>query len=186
MTINLIRHGKTAGNIERRFVGSSDEPLCGAGITELKSIACPDCGIVVSSPMKRCLQTAEIIYPHKNIIVYDDLRECDFGIFEGKRHAELDGDPVYMKWLENNGMEAPPGGEDVPSFRERCVRGFLKAVDENKTVDTISLIAHGGTIMSILAEFAVPRKEFYEYITDNGHGFVTVFDGEKTEIIGKI
>ena len=55
-----------------------------------------------------------------------------------------------------------------------------------KMDDTISLIAHGGTIMSILAEFAVPRKEFYEYITDNGHGFVTVFDGEKTEIIGKI
>lgn len=182
MTINFIRHGKTAGNSEKRFIGSTDEPLCEAGIAELKSIAYPDCDIVVSSPMKRCITTAKLIYPSKHIAIYSDLRECDFGIFEGKRHAELDGDPVYVKWLENNGMIAPPNGEDVDSFRERCIDGFMKAVSDNKTVNIVSFVVHGGTIMSILERFAIPRREFYEYITENGHGFVTDFDGKRIEI----
>ena len=34
-TIYLVRHGKTAGNIEKRYVGSTDEPLCEAGIREI-------------------------------------------------------------------------------------------------------------------------------------------------------
>ena len=186
MTINFIRHGKTAGNIERRFIGRTDEPLCEAGMEELKSIVCPDCDILISSPMKRCVQTSEILYPHKEPVLYSELRECDFGIFEGKRHAELDGDPTYMQWIANNGMEAPPGGEDVSDFRARCVRGFLKAIDDNKTACTISIIAHGGTIMSVLERFAVPHKKFYEYITENGHGYVTGFDGETIKIIRKI
>jgi len=184
--INLIRHGKIAGNIEKRFIGRTDQPLCEAGIAELAGIVYPACDIVVSSPMLRCLQTAGIIYPDKKPLVYDELRECDFGIFEGKCHAEMDGDPVYMKWIANNGMTAPPEGEDVDGFRERCVRGFLRAVGENGNCGTISLIAHGGTIMSIMERFAVPHKEFYEYITENGHGFMTEYDGEKTEIRGAI
>ena len=186
MTVYLIRHGKIPGNIGKRFIGSTDEPLCEEGIAELKTIAYPGCDRVVSSPMLRCIQTAGIIYPGKEPKVYDELRECDFGIFEGKCHAELDGDPEYMKWIADNGMTAPPEGEDVDAFRERCVRGFLRAVHENEDCGTLAVIAHGGTIMSIMERLAVPHKEFYEYITENGRGYITVFDGEKLEIRGVI
>lgn len=182
MDIIFIRHGKTAGNIEKRFIGSTDQPLTETGAAELKSIAYPECDIVAASPMLRCIQTAGIIYPGKKPLVYDELRECDFGIFEGKCHTELNGDPVYMKWIANNGMTAPPEGEDVDSFRERCVSGFLRAVRENAESNVISLVAHGGTIMSIMERFAVPHKEFYEYITENGRGFITAFDGERITI----
>ena len=186
MTIIFIRHGKTAGNIERRFIGSTDEPLCDAGRDELGSISYPDCDTVAASPMLRCTQTARIIYPDRKITVYDELRECDFGIFEGKCHAELDGDPVYMKWTANNGMTAPPGGENTDAFRSRCICGFLRAVRENEQYGTLAMVVHGGTIMSVMERFAVPRKAFYEYITENGHGFVTEFDGEKAEIRGRV
>ncbi len=186
LTVYLIRHGKIRGNVEKRFIGSTDEPLCETGIAELKAFEYPDCDRVVSSPMLRCIQTAGIIFPDKTPEVYDELRECDFGIFEGKCHAELDGDPVYMKWIANNGMTAPPGGEDVDGFRERCVRGFLRAVRENGDCGTLAVIAHGGTIMSIMEQLAVPHKEFYEYITENGRGCKTVFDGEKLEVKGSI
>ena len=186
MIINFIRHGKTAGNIERRFIGSTNEPLCDAGIAELKNIVYPECERVISSPMTRCIETANIIYPSENISAYDELRECDFGIFEGKRHAEMDGDPTYIKWIENNGMTAPPGGENVDEFRERCAAGFLKAVGENRSLNAVSFVVHGGTIMSILEKYAVPHKEFYEYVTENGRGWLTVFDGEKLRITGKI
>ena len=185
MTVNLIRHGKTAGNLEKRYIGRTDEPLCNAGTEELTAREYPGCDIVAASPMLRCLQTAEIIYPDKRLVTYDELRECDFGDFEGKNHIEMNGDPVYQAWLDKGGMAAFPGGEDSTDFRSRCVSGFLRAVSEND-VQEISFVVHGGTIMSILERFAVPHREFYEYMTENGHGWSAVYDGERLKITGKI
>ena len=54
----FIRHGLTAGNLEKRYIGSTDEPLCGEGIARLKMRTYPRCEVLVCSPMKRCLQTA--------------------------------------------------------------------------------------------------------------------------------
>ncbi|MBO6300913.1 MAG: histidine phosphatase family protein [Ruminiclostridium sp.] len=186
MTVNFIRHGKTAGNLEKRYIGRTDEPLCETGKAELKKISYPDCDIVISSPMKRCTETAELIYPSRRTVTYNDLRECDFGAFEGRNHIEMNGDPVYQEWLDKGGMAAFPGGEDSTVFRERCADCFLKAVRDNESTDTISFVVHGGTIMSVLEKLAVPHKEFYEYMTENGHGYITVFDGEKLRITGKI
>ncbi|MBQ3842183.1 MAG: histidine phosphatase family protein [Ruminiclostridium sp.] len=186
MIINFIRHGKTAGNLEKRYIGCTDEPLCEAGFAELKSVDYPECDIVISSPMKRCLQTAEIIYPNIKRTVYDDLRECDFGNFEGRNYIEMSDDPEYAEWIKKGGDAPFPNGEDSQKFRERCISGFLKAIEENRNYKSISFVVHGGTIMSILEKYAVPRKKFYDFMTENGHGFITGFDGEKIEIIGKI
>ena len=185
MTINFIRHGKTAGNLEKRYIGRTDEPLCDTGITEIKSIAYPDCDIAVVSPMTRCVQTAELIYPSKRTVICSDLRECDFGDFEGKNHIEMSGDPKYRKWLDKGGTAPFPNGEDSDSFRIICVNGIRKAVNENKA-DIISFVVHGGTVMSVLEKLALPHKEFYEYMTENGHGWITVYDGEKITITGRI
>lgn len=182
LTINFIRHSKTAGNLEKRYIGRTDEPLCEAGINELQSIDYPDCELVVASPMKRCLQTAELIYPDKTIVTYTELRECDFGDFEGKNHVELSEIPEYQKWLDNGGLGTFPNGEDSNKFRARSVDGFMKAVEENKTVSVISFVVHGGTIMSILEKLVVPHKEFYDFMTVNGHGYVTVYDGKSIKI----
>ena len=67
MKIVLIRHGATKGNLEKRYIGRTDEDLCGEGIKKLKEDTCagiyPPAQAVFSSPMKRCLSTAECIYP---------------------------------------------------------------------------------------------------------------------------
>ena len=57
-TILLIRHGKTAGNLAKRDIGRTDEPLCPEGITALREISYPSCDMVIASPMARCRQTA--------------------------------------------------------------------------------------------------------------------------------
>ena len=62
MKIILIRHGKTAGNIKGRYIGKTDEPLCEEGINEIRENTYPKADFVISSPMLRCRQTAEIIY----------------------------------------------------------------------------------------------------------------------------
>ena len=89
MTVYLIRHGKTAGNLTGRYIGATDEPLCSQGIAELQTRAYPAVQRVFVSPMKRCGETASLLYPGVKQTVVHDLRECDFGLFEGKNYAEM-------------------------------------------------------------------------------------------------
>ena len=77
MILNLIRHGKTQGNAEKRYIGRTDELLSDEGSSELRNICYPPCDILAASPMKRCLMTADIIYPDmEKLIAISDL----FGI----------------------------------------------------------------------------------------------------------
>lgn len=185
MIINLIRHGKTAGNTEKRYIGRTDEPLCPDGIAELKKHNYPSCDVVVASPMKRCIQTAEIIYHHNNIVIYDDLRECDFGIFEVKNYRELSGSPEYQKWIDSNGTATFPDGENPFDFRKRCVSAFLTAVEKFSN-ETISFVVHGGTVMSVMERFSIPKRNYYDYQIRNGHGFVVKYANGKITILEEI
>ena len=60
MKLILIRHGKTKGNREKRYIGKTDEPLEKNTVIVKKY---PKTDIVISSPMKRCIMTANLIYP---------------------------------------------------------------------------------------------------------------------------
>ncbi len=186
MVINFIRHGMTEGNRFKRYIGITDEELCSEGISELKAMKYPDCDILVTSPMKRCVQTAEIIYPGMERKIYEEFRECNFGIFEGRNYLELADVPEYQKWVDGNSEDRFPGGEDPYEFRGRCVSGFLRMVSEAGKFSAVSCVVHGGVIMSVLEKFAVPAKAFYEWHVSNGRGFVTEFDGEKLTVLENI
>ena len=49
-TFYLIRHGRTAGNLERRYIGSTDEPLCPEGRQEISGLRAPEADRVFASP----------------------------------------------------------------------------------------------------------------------------------------
>ena len=88
MTIYLIRHSITEGNRWKRYIGRTDEPLCRQGVKLLEGRTYPQVDKVYASPMKRCLQTAGIIYPDMRPMVIEELAECDFGLFENKNYQE--------------------------------------------------------------------------------------------------
>lgn len=186
MKVIFIRHGKTEGNKYKRYIGSTDEPLCEEGIAELGTVKYPECDILVSSPMARCRQTAEIIYPDMDYSVCENFRECDFGMFEGKNYTELADVPEYQKWIDGNAEDPFPDGEDPYDFRRRCVCEFEKLAASVPEKCTAALIVHGGVIMSVLEKYAYPQKAFYEWSTENGHGYITEFDGERITVTEKI
>lgn len=186
MKIIFIRHGKTSGNLEKRYIGVTDEPLCEEGVSELNNIIYPDCDIVISSPMKRCIQTAEIIYTDKKIVVGENLKECDFGKFEGKNYLELSGDADYQNWIDSGGTLAFPNGEATADFKKRCIAEFDKTVSEYAENAVLAFVVHGGTIMSILEKYAYPKGGYYDFQAQNAHGYITHFDGEKIIISEKI
>ena len=137
MEVIFIRHLPTPGNEKKQYIGRTDEALSHRAVTSFRkkremylknqektdgeSISFyPPAEMIVASPMKRCVQTAELIYPGQKIVTEPELRECDFGRFEGKTYEELKDDPAYIAWLESGGTLAFPEGEDQETFRSRC------------------------------------------------------------------
>lgn len=176
MSVLLIRHGQTAGNLAHRYIGCrTDEPLCEAGIAALKGKRYPPVRRVLVSPLLRCRQTAELLYPGILPEIVPDFRECDFGLFEGKSYAELNGDPAYQAWIDSGGTLPFPGGEAREEFIARCVRAFDSIADLWKT--DAAIIAHGGTLMSIMQAHALPQKDYFDYQVPNGQGFRLFPDG---------
>ncbi|MEE1196594.1 MAG: histidine phosphatase family protein [Lachnospiraceae bacterium] len=166
----LIRHFKTYGNTKRRYIGTTDEPLCLEGIEEQKKHRYADVEIVFSSPLKRCLETAARIYPSQKPIVIQKLSECDFGEFENKNAAELSDNPAYQEWIDSGGTLPFPGGESREEFINRSVDGFLEAaaICREKNISHAALVVHGGTIMSIMSHFLPEQGDYYHWQCRNG------------------
>ena len=185
--VALVRHSKTLGNIKKRYIGITDEPICEEGIELLKDFIYFDVDVVYSSPLKRCIQTAQIIYPDKDKIIIEDLKECNFGEFENKNFMELSDNKAYQDWIDSGGKEKFPGGEEVSLFKKRCTDAFKGIINESvsKNHDTVGIVAHGGTIMSIMDEFAFPKKDYYAWHVDNADGFLIDVDKINWRITAK-
>ena len=177
MEIVLIRHGATPANQEKRYLGVTDEPLSPQGEQELKERAVlgiyPRGERLIVSPMLRCRQTAEILYPGQRQELCPSLRECDFGSFEMKNYQELRDQPDYVAWLESGGTLPFPGGESREEFCARCRQGFLTALEQARRdgVDSLACVVHGGTIMAILDGFSHPHRDYFDWQLANGQGF---------------
>lgn len=166
MKIYLIRHGQTEGNSEKRYIGRTDEPLSNVGMAQVNHLVLPKVDKVICSPMLRCRQTAELIFGKVPFEVVLDLRETDFGMFEGKNAQELVNSLEYRKWVDSGCQGKIPQGETVSEFKKRCCDAFEKVVRENPE-NTLAFVVHGGTIMSILEKFEANR-DFYAYHIANG------------------
>lgn len=177
MDIYLIRHGKTKGNLEGRYIGTTDEPLCEEGKQSLMQMAdakkYPAVEALFVSPMLRCRESAKILFPKQSISVVSDLRECDFGRYENKNFQELSGDADYQRWLDSNGTLPFPAGEEQSHFRKRCVKAFKTIVAEllEQKKYSAAIVVHGGTIMSILEALAEEKKAFYDWQVGNAMGY---------------
>ena len=179
-SIVLLRHSITAGNLVGRYIGTTDESLCPEGIQLLKMKKMPEAELVYTSPMKRCKETAALLWPGISQKIIESLRECDFGEFENKNYKELNGNPKYQAWVDSCGALPFPGGESQEQFRLRCRNGFLEAVKDmkEKDIETAAMVCHGGTIMSILEPWGLPKKDFYGWQVKNAEGFFIRLPGD--------
>lgn len=196
--IHLIRHGETEGNLKGQYIGVTDLPVTTNGIIELEELRengiYPSVETVYSSPMLRCRQTVQTIYPDAEPIIIDELQECDFGDFEGKTAAEIENTEEYKLWI--SGKAAPPNGEDTMEFAKRISFGInrvVRSMMERREYEA-SVVMHGGAIMMLFAACAIPRKQLFEWTVGNGRGYtVTITPSlyhssgiiEVTDVIGE-
>ena len=157
------------------------------------------CGIYIS-PMRRCMETAECLFPEMisqgRYKIIDDFREMDFGAFEYKTYREINEDPnpeyrdAYQRYIDSNGETAFPGGESKAEFTERVVRGFDSIIADyllsKRKSCTLIFVVHGGTIMALLDRFSEPHRDYFEWSLKPGQGYeadITVDHHDDLKII---
>ena len=139
--IQFIRHGMTDANLEGKYIGKTDEPLCSEGVAELfkklEEKVYPPVQKVYTSPLKRCTSTAGILHPDTFTVAIEELREMDFGDFE-RCYAAIS---YIVQDMMNEGLT-------------NC-----------------AVVTHGGIIMNMLSCFGMPKLSPMEWPCDFGEGY---------------
>ena len=182
--IHLIRHGLTRGNLEGRYIGRTDLPLCPEGRARLEKLreSCeyPWADVVCSSPMLRARETAQLLYPNRPLEVVEDLRELDFGDFEGRTIRDLEADPAFRAWVAAPATQAAPHGESSAELAARAqdavARIFARMME--KRITSAAVITHGGLIMNLLAAMGLPQREAVRWSVESGRGYTCLLSAQ--------
>jgi alpha-ribazole phosphatase len=165
MDIVFVRHGSTLLNEKGIYVGKTDTGISQKGKDDIKKLVKSLDGIkfdnVYSSPLKRAIETTEIIVG-KNYTIDARLREIDFGIFEGLSYKDINERyPEESKdWTNDYLNYKVPEGERLNDVFSR-VEKFIKDIEgENNTA---LVVTHGGVIGCALSLVFNSREYFYRF-----------------------
>ena len=167
--IHLLRHGLTEANDNGTYIGRTDLPLSPRGLSLLldmkKQFTYPGAVRFFTSPLLRCRQTLEVLYPGCEPEVVEGLAECDFGEWEGRSVAQLKYDEQFQNWVS--------GGEDTAQFQQRVMSAFEQTVEQilrSGATDSV-ICTHGGVIMLLMTAYGLPQLPMKEWVTSDGAGF---------------
>jgi broad specificity phosphatase PhoE len=164
--ITLIRHGVTEWNVNGKFQGHTDVPLSEQGrqqaLVLAKHLKKAKVDVIYSSPLQRALETAQIVFPEREIIRDERLKELYFGVFEGFTQAENAQHQDYNWWMADTYKNPAPQGESYQALRERAV-DWMKSLPPEKHIVAFT---HSGTIQMLLSyimgvEHPMWRKRIY-------------------------
>ncbi|WP_332646839.1 histidine phosphatase family protein [Lysinibacillus sp. 54212] len=164
ITIHLIRHEKTQANIERKYIGWTDEEI----IPRAGHFTLPlNPAVVYGSDLIRCKQTANLYFPKATFLSAVGLRELNFGDFEMKTYEQLKDHKLYRRWIDDPLCVTPQNGESFQVFKERVYDAFWRIV--TKPGEYV-FVVHGGVIRLLIALFL---ESDFAKITANHHTVYT-------------
>lgn len=175
--ISVIRHGLTEANEKGIYIGTTDYSLSEAGkrqlYDKLDEYEYPRVQRVYSSPLKRCMETTEILFPDSEKMVVDNLREMNFGDFEGKSVEELINREDYKKWLKGGADNPPPNGETLQNLVVRTYRALNEIIRNMMSEDIFeaAIVTHAGVLSNMLSCFGVPKVKPTDLKCDAGEGY---------------
>jgi broad specificity phosphatase PhoE len=144
----LFRHGETAWSLSGQHTGRTDLPLTAAGRRRAQAIGRRLSGrpfaLVLSSPLVRALETCRLAGYGEVARLTDDLKEWDYGDYEGRRTADIQEErPGWSLWRD--GVPGGETGEEVGA-RARRVIETASAADGD-----VALFAHGHVLRVLSA-----------------------------------
>ena len=149
----------TAWHAEGRVLGQRDIPLSEAGIAQAEEAAAAVRGVkmseVLSSPLQRAIQTAEIIGQAAGIEVARDPRLIDFqlGKWTGMTYDDVAKNEEYQRFVQQPDAERIPGGESLEDVRRRAVSAVEQALADNATGDALAIVTHAGIIRVLITHY---------------------------------
>lgn len=148
--LSTVRHGLTELNRDRRVGGRYDAPLIEEGRRQAREANRVFDGtpfdVVISSPLSRALETAEIIagVSRDDIMVEEGCTERSFGEMEGLTPAQVRERLPQVRYVRIGHVDYslnPPGGETFEQLHERA-RRFLERTLELHGGKEILLFGH--------------------------------------------
>ena len=147
--LGLLRHGQTDWNINFLLQGVTDIPMNQTGIEQVKlaaqAIRAEDWDVVLTSPLSRARQTAEIIasqHGYTEIIEQELLIERSFGEAEGLSHEQ---------WrAKYSNLDVIPGGESRTQLAERSML-LLETISQELAGKRVLAVSHGALIRALIA-----------------------------------
>lgn len=168
MKLYVARHGQTRWNAENRVCGSQNLPLSEQGERQARQLAQEaakyDLDIIIASPMRRAVATAQAVAEECGIPCVLDARlyEQNFGLFEGVQRD----DPAFLKAKRNLAYRFPQG-ESVFQVAHR-VYGLLEELPVRYRGKRVLLVCHGVVSRVIHSYFAdMTNEEFYNFRLEN-------------------
>lgn len=152
----LLRHGEAEGNRELRYLGATDAPLTPLGREQARQVAQAAAllrpAAIYSSPLLRARETANALaeVTRLDVAISHELREMDFGVWEGLTRAEARAfDPDGLAAWERGEDVAPPKGESLAAVRVRVV-AFADELAARHPGMTLALVSHVGPIKALV------------------------------------
>jgi broad specificity phosphatase PhoE len=172
----LIRHGQIAANARGRWHGSTDSPLNRIGRRQVNRIAervhkeWGDLAAIYSSPLMRCLNTAQAIGERlgRDVVVDDDLREYGIGELEDTPFAALQAEHDFFRRILEDPEFAPAGGDSLGGVARRIVPALRRIYSAHDTTRPIVVVSHGAAMGIALATLLdADSNRWTHYQVDN-------------------
>lgn len=172
----LVRHGETLANREFRYIGRRDDALSSIGEQQAAQLATAlaplPLAAVYSSPLQRTRATAAAIAAAHQLEeqIAHELRECDFGAWEGLSRTEVMArgpeDTQHLHAWERDATVAPPDGESFAAMQQR-VCTYVEHLTEIHAGKTLALVSHVGPIKVLLtAALEAPISSSFRIFLD--------------------
>ena len=149
----FVRHGETGHNKKRLCAGAkTDVPLNKVGKSQARALRekvnALDINNVICSPLQRTIQTAKLA-THRQLVIEQDIRECDLGDFEGKPI------PDFIQYFDATPNHIPfPNGESRSGFARRVLAAVNKSLAPYG--DNLLFVSHGMVYWALLEVMKIP------------------------------
>lgn len=148
----LVRHGRTASNAAGLLLGRADPPIDEVGREQVQAVAVRLGAIsrVVSSPLQRATQTADMIASVTGAEIVLDERwiELDYGDYDGLPFADVPQD-VWARWRQDVSF-CLPGGESLDVLGSRVFAACESLADPAREADVV-VVTHVSPVKAALA-----------------------------------
>lgn len=184
MTLFLVRHGEIPSNVNKIYAGASNERLTARGELQAKAVAGKltryNIHALYSSPVKRALQTAEIIGKAvgKDVVIDDAFREIEMGHWEGRSEMEIEQKypEAWALWNKEPAELKIMGRETLDDLLQRVLTGISR-ISHGKEGKGVVIVTHVAVIRVLLLWYSKKSLNLYKTINvPNGEIFKITID----------